>query len=181
MGTYESELHPIIEEIIGHRYGSILNVGCSFGYYSVGLASRLAGSVIVAADTDHKMIDLCLYNASMNGCMNVVSGELFNFDTDFILMDCEGGEEKYLDPLLHDFSKIDILVELHECDYPGIANRIINKFKGRHYIELIYNDPCYFDLQEVFGLGCAFEHFDDAIVTYEGRAGQTPWAWMKHK
>jgi hypothetical protein len=42
IGTYESQLQPIIESIIGSGdYRTVIDIGAAEGYYAVGLAWRL--------------------------------------------------------------------------------------------------------------------------------------------
>lgn len=185
LGTYETELHGIIYNISQGSYDKVLNVGCSFGYYAVGLARLLPKSTVWAIDLDDSLLDICSANAEHNNIVNVccsnASRPLELSHNDLIVMDCEGAEDQYLDPAAYDFTKTDILVELHECNCPGLAQRIIDRFKDTHAIRIIHNNPCYFDLTTIFGKDTQLEHFDNAIVTFEGRAGPTPWAWMKHR
>jgi hypothetical protein len=41
LGTYERELHRVIERAIWRRPKYVLNIGCAEGFYAVGLAIRL--------------------------------------------------------------------------------------------------------------------------------------------
>jgi len=43
LGTYEMELHGIVEELCRETPGIIVDVGAAEGYYAVGLAMRLPG------------------------------------------------------------------------------------------------------------------------------------------
>lgn len=179
LGTYESELHEIIEQICGgsKKYDNVLNVGCSFGYYACGLAMRMPNSIIWAMDIERSIMDACLDTANLNKLYNIVTSDDLTMAADLIVMDCEGAEDQYLTGN----EKADILVELHECMYPGITQRVIDRFKDTHNVKLIDNEPSYFNLRQVFSENVQLEHFDNAIVTYEGRAGETPWAWMTLK
>lgn len=184
LGTYEHELHHIIPEIVTSGYRTILNVGCSFGYYAVGLARLMPETTIHARDISEDMLDMCRHTCMINKVKNVYHSTSINMvplDEGLIIMDCEGAEEEYLDPSANDFSTSDILVEIHECNKPGLTNKILARFEKTHRIELIYNKPDYFDLTRIFGDEVEFEHFDNAIATFEGRAGATPWAWMVAK
>src|SRR4051812_1114737 len=53
LGTYEQELHPWWEQLLAIRYDQIIDVGCKFGYYAVGLALKYPQAQVVAFDTDH--------------------------------------------------------------------------------------------------------------------------------
>lgn len=52
LGYYEMELHPAIDILKQKQYTSILDVGCSEGYYAVGFARLFPHSKIVAYDLD---------------------------------------------------------------------------------------------------------------------------------
>lgn len=182
LGTYEHELHPIIEKIVERNYKAILNVGCSFGYYAVGLAWLMPQSRISVLDIEDGIVRACLEAAALNKVRNVKQVEHFvPFQHDLIIMDCEGAEEEYLDPERFNFKTTDILVELHECNKAGLTQTVIDRFKDTHTVELIYNNPTAFDLRQIFGSKIRLEHFDNAICTYEGRAGETPWAMLTCK
>jgi hypothetical protein len=183
LGTYEHELHEVMQEIIARAYPSILNVGCGFGYYAVGLAKNKKSNISVIDIIKENEI-ACISNGNLNGCSNIYPS---SFDTkmhvnppNLIVMDCEGAEDEYLNTTLYNFSAIDILVECHECDKPGLTQNIIDRFDVTHHIQIIKNEPSYFDLKQIFG-DVELEHFDNAIVTHEGRAGPTPWLFMTCK
>lgn len=182
LGIYEHELHPVIDRIIERNYKRILNVGCSFGYYAVGLGWLMPQSRISVLDIEERVVRACLETANLNKIRNVKQAEHFiPFEHDLIIMDCEGAEEEYLDPDRFDFKSTDILVELHECNKAGLAQTVVNRFKNTHAVEFIYNEPSAFDLGQIFGSKIRLEHFDNAIASYEGRAGETPWAYLQCK
>lgn len=52
LGTYESELHPVIEQVVARGYRTIVNIGSADGYYAVGLARRLPQAMVLAYDID---------------------------------------------------------------------------------------------------------------------------------
>jgi hypothetical protein len=60
LGTYELELHRVIERAIELRPKYVLNVGCAEGFYPVGLAIRLSDAQIFAADADPKALSATL-------------------------------------------------------------------------------------------------------------------------
>jgi 2-polyprenyl-3-methyl-5-hydroxy-6-metoxy-1,4-benzoquinol methylase len=51
-GSYESELHAVVEEICLTPYRDVLDVGCAEGYYAVGFARRLRQATVHAFDID---------------------------------------------------------------------------------------------------------------------------------
>lgn len=176
LGTYESELHSIIRYIISTGYKRILNIGCGFGYYAVGLAINIPDAEIFAVDTDLNVLDVARLNAEINSVADRVHC-IAAYDTladyDLIIMDAEGAEEQLLYP-----TQADVLVELHECIDPLLPDRIVNRFEHTHTITIIPNNFSYFDLRKIFGPELLLHHLDNALATYEGRAGRTPWAWM---
>ena len=71
VGSYEQELHGIIEGIITRHYSTIIDVGAAEGYYAVGLAAACEDSSVITFDIDpiarrrqRQLIDL-------NGLTNV--------------------------------------------------------------------------------------------------------------
>lgn len=188
LGTYEHELEEVINRIIWpyssdhKKYKNVFNVGCSFGYYAVGLARWLDRAQVCILDILPSVEQACIANAELNGAkVTKVSFQEGMIFADLLIMDVEGHEAQYLDPAKYQFNKTDILVESHECMTLGITQEIINRFKYTHDIKIINNEPSYFDLRRIFGLEFELEHFDNAIVTFEGRAGATPWIWMTCK
>src|SRR5207248_9814438 len=51
MGTYELELHPIIEQLCKQQFNRIIDVGAAEGYYAVGMAIRSPASEVIAFET----------------------------------------------------------------------------------------------------------------------------------
>ena len=52
IGSYEEEVHLIIEEIIRRRYSIVVNIGCAEGYYAVGFALRIPDAIVYAFDIE---------------------------------------------------------------------------------------------------------------------------------
>ena len=143
MGTYEKELHSVIERAIqlGPRY--ILNVGCAEGFYAVGLAIRLNNAHVYAADADPKALSATIKNAALNNVSDrvhqagIVKPRGFNkylrADASLLVMDCEGAEFDLLDPRNDPIlSRTNILVEIHPEH--GEKWEIIRRFVQTHYI-----------------------------------------------
>ena len=59
LGSYERELHPMIERLIAKGYDDVIDVGCAEGYYATGMALRLPGARVHAYDTSETARDLC--------------------------------------------------------------------------------------------------------------------------
>ena len=67
IGSYEKELHPVIEKLKGRTYTEILDIGCAEGYYAVGLGLLFNDARIYAYDLDPKARLLCRQMAEING------------------------------------------------------------------------------------------------------------------
>ena len=102
IGSYESELHPIIEEFCKKEYSQIINIGSGEGYYAVGLAKRIPNAVIHAYELLPEAQKFIKQMAELNGVANriVIHGncteeELLSFsysNRTLIICDCEGAE-----------------------------------------------------------------------------------------
>jgi hypothetical protein len=147
VGTYESELRPVVEGWIAARYPHVVNVGSAEGYYAVGFAHAMPGTIVHAYDIDPHMRDLCMRLATTNGIADrvLVSGEctplaLTELPADGValLADCEGCERALLDPdAAPCLRRWPICVELHEFLDPAIADHICDRFRDTHDIELV--------------------------------------------
>jgi predicted O-methyltransferase YrrM len=146
LGTYEKEIVPFIEDAIALKPANVLNVGSSDGYYAVGLAKRLPGAIIYAAEADRKSLRATLQNAKLNSIESRVRpigivhsgdfGKFLKVPYSLIVMDCEGAEFKLLvpnkDPIL---KKTHILVEIHENH--GSLDDILRRFSRTHSIQTV--------------------------------------------
>lgn len=191
LGTYEWEIHDAIETAIAKNYKQILNIGCSFGYYAVGLARRCPEATIYAFDIDSDARARCKKMAERNGVADrVVIGERME-GADFerfagpetlVLMDIEGGEVELLDPQRFPALKtMDVIVELHECLRPGVTTALPLRFLDTHNARVIPNAPFSFPLEKIMPPEYKPDHFDGLIATWEGRSGQTPFGVFTRK
>src|SRR5215813_5134860 len=125
LGTYEQELHRVIERAIQLRPKYVLNVGCAEGFYAVGLAIRLNDAQVFAADADPKALSATMKNAQLNGVSDRVYavgiikphqlGRYLKKDGSLVVMDCEGAEFSLLDPANDPvLLRTNIVVEIHD-------------------------------------------------------------------
>jgi hypothetical protein len=124
LGTYEKELHPIVQSIGLDSYDCIVDVGCAEGYYATGLALR-TNSTVYAFDVSSAELALASQLARENSVADRV--RLLGWcDSDhlariagshkrpFILSDCEGYEtELFTENLMPRLKHADLLIELH--------------------------------------------------------------------
>lgn len=147
VGSYEEELHSLINEIIRRRYSIVVNVGCAEGYYAVGFALRMPDAIVYAFDTDptaqHYCASLAKLNSvservRVNGFCNHRERQQLCGRHSFILCDCEGFEGELLDPgSVPQLAATDILVELHDFIKPGVTNTILSRFHDTHSLTLV--------------------------------------------
>lgn len=147
LGSYEAELHHVIEQIVSASYRVIVDVGCAEGYYAVGLALRLPEARVHAFDTDPLGRKLCAMMARANNVSDhvIVRGKcdperlaaLIDKQT-LIVCDCEGYEIHLLRPeIIPQMNSAAVLVELHDCVHPGMTHIIVERFANTHDISLI--------------------------------------------
>jgi hypothetical protein len=147
LGSYESELHGVLEEIVHTDYDTIINIGCAEGYYVVGLARRIPAARIYAFDTDARARLLCGEMSTINGVASrvIIAGKcdaanlhpLISKRT-LIVCDCEGYEIHLLCPDLAPATvSADILVELHDTPEVPVTRIILERYRETHQIEII--------------------------------------------
>ena len=107
LGSYEAELHEIIERVVADGYETILDVGSGDGYYTVGLARRLPQATVEAFDPDPAARRLCNALADVNGVLDRVeirdgaTADTLRRRRDgrtFVKVDCDGCEVELLWP-----------------------------------------------------------------------------------
>ena len=190
IGCYEQPLQPYIIDAIASGFKNIVNIGCAEGYYAVGLARVLPGSISVACDTDPKAQAACLELAKKNGVEERVEVRGTFTHADFesldashslIFCDIEGAEDQLLDPeKAPNLTRLNIIVESHECLVPGITDRLINRFEKSHTITRI-DDNGSRTLKNPPDWFYKMSHLDQLLATWEWRSGPTPWLVMTPK
>lgn len=149
LGSYESELHGVIETICNKGYSQIIDIGAAEGYYTIGLALRVSSATVSAFETDLASIELCKQMSLANhvnsrirhlGQCNAEQLARLELKTDemaFVLCDCEGCEMDLLDPrYVPQLARCDLLVEVHDLD-PDTSSAfeiLSSKFDRTHKI-----------------------------------------------
>lgn len=144
LGSYELELHGLIENACVTSYDTMVNIGCAEGYYAVGLARRMPDARVHAFDIDGRARQLCGELAAMNGVADrvEVSGELTGSDFAtfagrrvLVLCDIEGAEADLLDPNLYPaLRSMDLLVEIHSISGAWTSDVLYPRFEDSHTI-----------------------------------------------
>ena len=152
LGTYESELHDWIKEVIENqeKFKSIINIGSGGGYYVVGFALYAAFENLLAIDTSEFSNEYLKRSLKLNNQSNsvLISTDLKNIESDKYIngrnlwfIDCEGCEKQILLQSNIDFSLSDIIVETHEFVHFDIVKEIEEKFCNSHSIEFVESVP----------------------------------------
>jgi ribosomal protein L11 methylase PrmA len=151
LGSYEDEVSYVFEAAIPHLRAMpnpvIVNIGCAEGYFAVGLAKAVPDATVWAIDIDPKSLELMLDNAVLNGVSNVIAStvvdEALKGHVDFVMCDCEGAEDLYLDPDKYPgLLKATMIVEMHGGMHTDQTRKlddiILNRFKVTHHIEQVF-------------------------------------------
>jgi predicted O-methyltransferase YrrM len=148
LGSYEEELHDVLNQIICMAPAHIIDIGAAGGYYAVGLAMKIANTTVTAFEAVEEPHWAQLAElASSNGVSRkIIQRGLCTADElakscrpdSFILCDCEGAEEDILQPLVTPaLASCTMLVELHEFYRPAVVGTLIDRFRESHAIRII--------------------------------------------
>lgn len=189
LGSYEEELHEIIESLRRIPYRSIVNIGCAEGYYTTGLARMLPQAMVYAFDLNPQSLEHAHKMAQLNGVVkNIEFHGLFDRDTFtkiradepvFVICDCEGAEYELITPEVMRGIKFDALIELHNYRArEGKALLLATLFEKTHEAVWIMgrkrNEVDYPELER-FASGERFRILD------EGRPCLMDWLWLTRK
>ncbi len=193
LGSYERELHHIMERIVRTDYETVVDVGCAEGYYATGLALRLPEARVIAFDVDPRARELCRQMAETNGVQSRV--EIRDWCTAeilaglplgrraLILSDCEGFEHLlFTAPCVAALARHDVLIEVHAFVNPDIPVLLRQRFAPTHHIESVTSTvdadkPAHYPWT-------AHENFSPEewrALLAEGRPGIMEWLWLKSK
>jgi hypothetical protein len=147
-GSYECELHQVVEELCARRYQLIVDIGCAEGYYAVGLGLRLPESLVFAFDTNVEAADLCRRMAALNGIADRVfvggwcDGDrlalLTRLGRTLIICDTEGYEKTlFSESVIAALTGHDLLIETHDLFERGISDLLQERFQGTHELRVI--------------------------------------------
>jgi len=144
LGTYEKELHKIVERLCHREYSEVLDIGCAEGYYAVGLGLRLPKAQIFAFDIDSHALELCLRMARANAVDRIQvfpfcdAEQLATFSfrqRGLLVADCEGFErELFTTDSVRALVGSDVLVEVHAGVDSGIPGRLRELFSATHSV-----------------------------------------------
>lgn len=149
LGSYELELHDVVQELVESGYDTIINVGAAEGYYAVGFAKRCPQATVIAYEMSPAGRELCAAMARLNDVRVDVRGTFTADDLEdlpagrtLMVMDIEGEELALLDPdIAPALARADHLVELHDFVDPAIKPTILARFGDTHRARIIATQP----------------------------------------
>ncbi|WP_431854727.1 hypothetical protein [Azospirillum sp.] len=149
LGCYEVQLHPTINRVLNTHYGAMHNIGCSIGYYAVGLARFGRIDHAIAWDLDQASLHACEVTAEANDIHTRFSfrgraepaqlaADLMAVGRSLLVVDIEGGEVELFKPeYISAFKRCDVIIELHEAIDPEMGDRFASLFQDTHDVEII--------------------------------------------
>ena len=193
LGTYEAELHPVVEEIIASHYKAIIDVGCAEGWYAIGLAKRCKTVKVYVYDRDPISIRQCMHLAKINKVDDrIIPGSEFepqqppvkDTENTLLICDIEGAEVHILKPdQFPALQKMDILVEVHEssANTQHYADLLRDRFSHTHQV---YSIQPYHDREQKLAQGHEplVELLGESLfkqAVNEHRSPGNHWLWMK--
>lgn len=143
LGSYEREIHPWIERLLGQDWDGVVDVGCAEGYYAVGFAWRKPGIPVYAYDINETARAQCRALAEANGvadrieirsfCDAAELGRLVNGRRFLVIADCEGYEKELFTPANREaLARADVLVEVHDFMDLTITPHLRSLFAETH-------------------------------------------------
>lgn len=148
LGSYERELHTVVQQICNTGYCQIVDIGCAEGYYAIGLAMRNPTAAVFAFDIDPAAQSQCRAMAKANGVdQRIVIGDEctaetlkgFDFaDRTLVLSDCEGFEKDlFTDEVVARLRNHDVLIEVHDHLDIDISLVLSRRFEASHTVQRI--------------------------------------------
>jgi hypothetical protein len=193
LGSYERELHAIVESLFLNSYEAIIDVGCAEGYYAVGFAIRHSAPKYFAFDSDPTAIDLCRRMAIANFvehkfvfgnfCDSGVLCSIAGNKRCLIVCDCEGFEkELFSRDAVKMLGSSDILVETHDCFDIEISTELRRRFELTHEISAVRSvDDIDKALEYDYTELSQYSLLERKQLLSEGRCAIMQWLYLKPK
>jgi SAM-dependent methyltransferase len=145
-GSYELELHTVIEEAVSRRFERIIDIGCAEGYYAVGLARRTE-AIVYAFDCDPRERFYCREMARLNNVKDRVHVRSWCDETILkstaigrclIISDCEGYEVNlFSDDIAPRLKNCDLIIEVHEGTEADAGSLLTKRFRNSHHVRVL--------------------------------------------
>jgi hypothetical protein len=183
LGSYESELHEVIQAGLGYQYERVIDIGSAEGYYAVGFALK-GQSPVVVFEADARELALCKEMARVNHVESRLTARSLCNPRElraltagkrcFVLSDCEGYESELFDePTVAALGRSDVLIEIHLNAYEPLLAR----FSKTHIVQTFVATPRLGS--EYSELACLGRDADLGICEYRP-AGQR-WLFAKSR
>lgn len=149
LGSYESELHPVINTILNKYYTDIVDIGCAEGYYAIGLGRHFPEANVYAYDINEFALKQCkkMMDANKLDKKRFVFGDectqeklklLPLSEKALIVSDCEGYElELFSESTVESLKQHDFLIETHDCINIEISTKLYSILNKTHDIKII--------------------------------------------
>lgn len=147
LGTYEQELHSIIDPLLERPYRAVIDWGCAEGYYLVGFGRAMPDTLLIGVDPSEKALRRCREMATDNGIDSqrlklFPSATLSDFPTvlnerTLIISDCEGFENELFGERTSLSENADLIIECHDHLVAGTTKRLTENLSQTHKITLV--------------------------------------------
>jgi len=148
LGSYESELNGVLDEILTKPFTVFIDIGCAEGYYLAGIANKIDKIKLIGIDISESALNQTQKMLQKNGVDLINVSLLQKFDTTLIpknntdqvllICDCEGYEEIIFNAnSCVNFSNCTLLIECHDYIVPNITETLVNTLKLTHHLEII--------------------------------------------
>jgi hypothetical protein len=148
LGSFESEIQPFILRAGKKKYNVIYNIGCADGYYAVGFAHLMPGTVIYAYDSDKAAISRAQQLAARNFSRHNIRflgtfypGYIRDVDPEkksLFIVDCEGAERSiFTKENSASLVNADLIIEMHINIYPDLEEYFTGIFGATHHITVV--------------------------------------------
>ena len=190
-GTYELELHGVVEALVRAQPRLIVNIGAGDGYYLVGMALRCPDAHLVGFEADPYRARVCADLARFNAVTDrldlrgaCTAEGLARLDPPHltaVICDCDGAEAELIDPAQVGWlRRATLLVEVHEPLEPGVEAKLHERLHRTHSLEWIQPSRRYLadpTSRMLWSLGLS--PFQLEMLMSELRPVPTPWLWAR--
>lgn len=153
LGTYERELHPVLESLCARPWRTVVNVGGGNGFYIAGLGRRLPAARLVVFELTAEARAVIAATVARNGLSErttiLGAAEPANLaealtgpGPTLVVMDVEGAERELTDPArVPGLRGATMLIETHDLLVPGCREAIVARYGATHAITAIATRP----------------------------------------
>lgn len=153
LGTYERELHPVLERLAAQRWARIVNVGGGSGYYVAGLGRRVPDADLVVFELTAEARAVIAATVARNGltARTTILGAATPENLEpalaaggpvLVVMDVEGAERELTDPArVPGLRRATMLIETHDVLVPGCLEAVVSRYAATHDVTRIPTRP----------------------------------------